>query len=64
METRQKLQLRAEVIKDEYLKKFESFIERYHRDCTSAKIDYQLVSTATPFEIMLARYLSRRQKYR
>ncbi len=64
METREKKQVRAEVIADDYRAKFQTFVERYRRDCTNAKIDYQFASTHIPFEIMLAAYLRRREKYR
>jgi len=62
LETRQKLQTRPEVIREEYLAKVQRFIERYRRDCRNAAIDYQLARTDTPFELMLAAYLSKRQK--
>jgi uncharacterized protein (DUF58 family) len=64
LETREKMELRAEVVRDSYLKKFKEFVDRYHRDCTRTKIDYQLVSTKTPFEMMIAQYLSKREKSR
>jgi uncharacterized protein (DUF58 family) len=62
LETREKMQLRAEVIREEYRRKFDEFVERYRRECTKAKIDYQLVDTQTPFERMLAAYLRKREK--
>jgi uncharacterized protein (DUF58 family) len=62
METRQRMQLRAEVMREAYLEKFNEFLDRYRRECTKAKIDYQLVNTQTPFELMLAAYLRKREK--
>ena len=62
IETREKMQLRAEVVREAYCEKFNAFVERYRRDCTRSKIDYQLVNTATPFELMLAAYLRKREK--
>ena len=64
METGQKLQLRPEVIRDEYRRKFDEFVETYRRDASKAAIDYQLVGTDTPFELMLSAYLGKRQKHR
>jgi uncharacterized protein (DUF58 family) len=61
LETRERMQLRAEVMREAYLAKFNEFIERYRRECTKAKIDYQLVNTQTPFERMLAAYLRKRE---
>ncbi len=62
LETREKMQLRAEVLGDEYRSKFAAFVDRYRRDTTRAKVDYQMLSTATPFEVMLAEYLRKREK--
>ncbi len=62
METRQKLQTRPEVIRDEYLANVRDFIDRYRRDCRNSAIDYQLVTTDAPFEFMLAAYLSKRDR--
>jgi uncharacterized protein (DUF58 family) len=62
LETRGKMQLRAEVVREAYRQKFHEFIERYRGECTRAKIDYQLVNTKTPFERMLAAYLRKREK--
>jgi hypothetical protein len=55
------MQLRAEVIREAYRQKFDEFVERYRRECMKAKIDYQLVNTQTPFELMLAAYLRKRE---
>jgi len=60
LETHQKLQTRPEVIRDEYLARLRDFIDRYRRDCRNSAIDYQLVTTDTPFELMLTAYLSKR----
>lgn len=60
LETHQKLQTRPEVIRNEYLARLRDFIDRYRRDCRSSAIDYQLVTTDTPFELMLTAYLSKR----
>jgi uncharacterized protein (DUF58 family) len=62
LETRQRMQLRPEVIREAYCQKFNEFVERYRRECTKAKIDYQLVNTQMPFELMLAAYLRKREK--
>ena len=64
METREKMQLRAEVVREAYRKGFDDFVDRYRRETTRSRIDYQLVSTETPFEMMLASYLRKREKSR
>jgi len=62
METRQRLQTLPEAIREDYLQNLKQFIDRYRRDCRKAAVDYQLVCTDTPFELMLAAYLSKREK--
>ncbi len=62
LETRERLDARAEVIRDAYLEAFNAFVERLRRETTNARIDYHLVNTRTPFEQMLAACLKRREK--
>lgn len=64
LETGRTMQVRADVIRQEYQSKFQDFIRRYRAECAAARIDYQLVTTDLPFELMLASYLNRREKYR
>lgn len=64
LETDRKMQVRADVIRQEYRRKFDAFVQRYRQDCAASRVDYQLVTTDTPFELMLAAYLSKRQKYK
>jgi len=61
LETKERLQVRPEVIRDSYMEKFQTFVDRYTKDCRSAGIDYHLVSTAMSFELMLKEYLAKRQ---
>lgn len=62
VETDERLQTRADVIREHYREKFDEFVEGYRADCARAGIDYQFVRTDNPFELMLAAYLSRRQR--
>jgi len=64
LETRQRLQTRPEVLRQQYLERFNEFVGRYRRDCSSAGIDYQFVNTRMPFELMLTAYLRKRQRIR
>ena len=64
LETGRKMQVRADVIRDEYQQRFQQFVRRYQGECAAARIDYQLVTTDAPFELMLAAYLNRREKYK
>jgi len=64
LETRERLQTRPEVLRQQYLERFNEFVGRYRRDCSSAGIDYQFVNTRMPFELMLTAYLRKRQRIR
>jgi len=64
METNQRMQVRADVVREEYRRKFEEFLRRYQRDCAAARVDYQLVTTDLPYELMLAEYINRRERYK
>jgi len=64
LETGRKMQVRADVVRDDYRRRFGEFVQRYREDCAASRVDYQFVTTETPFERMLAAYLDRRQKCR
>ena len=64
LETNEKMQIRPEVVQDAYLEAFNAFLERYQRDCRAAGVDYQFVSTSTPFELMLREYCTKRMSYK
>ena len=64
LETGHRLQVRADVIGDEYRRRFGEFVARYKKDCAAARIDYQLVTTDVPYEMMLAAYLQERERQR
>jgi len=63
LETAQRMQVRPEVIRDEYQSKFKDFVDKYRRDCRGAGIDYQFVTTQTPFDAVLTAYLAQRMRY-
>ncbi len=64
MENRKSMQVRTNVIREEYRRKFDDFVGSYRRDCAAGHMDYQLVTTDTPFELMLSAYLRSRERYR
>ena len=64
LETGRKMQVRADVVRNDYQARFDAFVRRYREGCAAARVDYQLVTTDVPFERMLAAYLSRRERYR
>jgi uncharacterized protein (DUF58 family) len=64
METRERMQVRAEVVREEYQKQFDAFVDGYRRQCAATRCDYEPVTTDTPYELMLHAYLARRMRSR
>jgi len=62
METDARMVVQPKVIREQYLDNFNRFVERYRRGCAASRIDYELLQTDQPFELMLAAYLARRQR--
>ena len=64
METRERLQVDPKYVRDEYLRLIEEFKKEFQNECTIKNIDYVPTDTATPYEFMLTKYLSRRKRIR
>ena len=64
LETGRRMQVRADVVRDDYQARFDAFVQSYREGCAAARVDHQLVSTDVPYERMLAAYLDRREKCR
>jgi len=64
LETGEELQTRTDAIADEYRREIQEFITYYREQCLKRNIDFKLARTSTPFEVMLASYLERREKFR
>jgi uncharacterized protein (DUF58 family) len=64
METGRRMLVQPDVIREDYRRRFAGFVQRYRQECAASLVDYQLVTTDMPFELMLAAYLSRRRKCR
>lgn len=62
METGEYLQTNAWDVKQAYDKRMEEMIAVLRRECREALIDYQLVSTATPFDRALHAFLEKRMR--
>jgi uncharacterized protein (DUF58 family) len=45
-----------------YKDAMEKFIERYKNECIKNNIDYELITTDTPFDISLLKYLNKRKR--
>lgn len=62
METSERLMTQPWQIRKTYQREMASFLERYKRECRENYIDYVLLDTATPFDVALVEYLSRRAR--
>ena len=62
METGERLQVDPSYVRKEYLRQLQEFTDQYQRTCSSCQIDYVLTHTSVPYDLMLSRYLSRRNQ--
>ncbi len=60
METGDSVQLYPRHLRDEYLQKIRDFIRTYQRRLSDSDIEYIQVDTKTPYDLLLASYLSKR----
>jgi uncharacterized protein (DUF58 family) len=60
METDEKIQIDPRGLRQEYLANFSEFVNTYKKAFAENGIDYQMISTETPFERALASYLTKR----
>ncbi len=61
METFEKIMTQSLYIQKDYRRVFDEFIKRYRLECLVNGIDYEIMDTATPFDVALFRYLSKRR---
>ncbi len=62
METGRRIQVDPAYVRDEYRRQVEAFIAGYRRACAEVQIDYVLADTSIPYDFMLSRYISARNK--
>lgn len=62
METSEKVMTQSLYIQRSYREAIDEFIKRYKIECLVNGIDYELMDTATPFDVALFRYLSKRRE--
>jgi len=64
METGERLQVDPRYAREAYLEELRNFVGRLKRECAGARVEYVGVDTATPFDLMLAKYLGARRRMR
>lgn len=62
METREEMYSQPFAVQKSYREAMKEFIENYKSQCRKNKIDYVLLTTETPFDISLLKYLNKRSK--
>jgi uncharacterized protein (DUF58 family) len=62
METGQELLTQPWEIADQYRERFESWSKAYERVCLENRIEYVRLSTETPYDVALLRYLEKRKR--
>jgi uncharacterized protein (DUF58 family) len=62
LETGEKIQVHPGMFREAYLKEVEAMQETFRRACSESRIDYQVARTDVPFDVFLARYLSKRAR--
>jgi len=62
LETGEELMTHPWEIATEYRKRLSAWTEKYQRLCLENRIEYELLSTETPFDVALLRYLEKRKR--
>jgi uncharacterized protein (DUF58 family) len=61
-ETKEEIYSRPFDVKDDYSRAMKEFIKRYKDECIANNIDYVQLTTDTPFDIALLKYLNKRAR--
>jgi uncharacterized protein (DUF58 family) len=62
LETNERIQVDPAYVREIYREQINTFIETYRRACVEAQIDYVPADTSIPYDFMLTRYISARNK--
>jgi len=62
METGEEMFSQTDTIQAYYKDAMSKFIDMYKKECTRNNIDFELITTDTPFDIALLRYLNKRKR--
>jgi uncharacterized protein (DUF58 family) len=62
LETGEELMTHPWEVAAEYRRRFEAWSETYKRQCLENRIEYERLSTDTPYDVALLRYLEKRRK--
>ncbi|MCD4657392.1 MAG: DUF58 domain-containing protein [Planctomycetes bacterium] len=62
LETRRKLLINPNLLRDDYKKQLDETINTFVKSCSDSNIDYRLLDTSVPFELALGEYLNKRAR--
>ena len=62
LETDERLQVDPAYVRDAYKEQIDGFIETFRRACAETQIDYVMTDTSVPYDFMLSRYISKRNR--
>jgi uncharacterized protein (DUF58 family) len=62
LENNERIQVDPAYVRSVYSEQFEAFLATYRRACAEAQIDYILADTSVPYDFLLTKYLSKRNK--
>lgn len=62
-ETKEELYSQPATVRNEYSKAMNEFIKKYRDECLKNNIDHVLLTTETPFDTALLKYLNKRQRH-
>jgi uncharacterized protein (DUF58 family) len=62
LESGQRMDVTPEAVRTEYRKAFEAFVDTFRKGAADARIDYVLAETDTPWETLLASFLTKRAR--
>ena len=60
METGERLRIDPSYVREDYRRQIDEFVDAYRRNCSDCQIDYVLTHTSVPYDLMLSRYLHKR----
>ncbi|MDZ4712523.1 MAG: DUF58 domain-containing protein [bacterium] len=63
METHEEIYSQPFAMQKAYRETIKEFIDKYKNECRKNNIDYNLISTSTPYNVSLLNYLNKRKKF-
>jgi len=62
METNERVQIDPTYVRKEYISQVQEFVDVYKNDCSASRIEYVQTHTGVPYDLMLSKFLSARNR--